>query len=77
MADKSNQADARDVPLPENRDAAGLRQFSPFRFPKLTKKAGEQMLDPILVMLLMGHNRSTGPRRVEAHSKHSSSKRRL
>ena len=35
------------------------------------------MLDPILVMLLMGLDRSNGPRRAEAHNEHSSSKRRL
>ncbi|KAF3560928.1 hypothetical protein DY000_02017900 [Brassica cretica] len=42
MADKSNQADARDIPLPENCNDVGLCQFSPFRFPNKPKGLGDK-----------------------------------
>ena len=35
------------------------------------------MLDPILVNMIMGHDRGCGPQRAEAHSEYTSSRRRF
>ena len=61
MADQSNQADARGIPFPENRDDVGLRRFLPFRFLNEPKKAGAHMFDPISVNTLMGRDQRYGP----------------
>ncbi|WZZ46665.1 hypothetical protein YC2023_042924 [Brassica napus] len=40
-------------------------------------KGSYQMLDPISVNMIMGHDRGCGPQRAEAHSEYTSSRRRF